>query len=161
MKNRKLINALKQFDNKLQVSMTAVLKHGCEEVGTGFGEWQGKSFTQDYAIQWNDGELVCDESEGYTVGDVIGVLSEKDITELSHNDFKLRPGELKNGYSEYTTKWDDGEPDEEFEDSQLYSIMELGDSEYRWNWPSYLEIYVHYIDEELEGCTIGFLLKDK
>ena len=113
MKNRSLVTALRQFNPELTISLKANLQNGCEEVGYGSGEYEGLSFSQDYTIGWNDGYLSCDSWDGYTVGDLIDVLLNKTLSKISEEDFNLRPGELRNGYSDYTTTWDDEQPEED------------------------------------------------
>lgn len=160
MKNRTLITRLRQFNPDLKVKITANLQYGCNEVGYGSGEYEGLGFSQDYTIGWNDGSLSADKWDGYTVEDVINVLKEKVLSKISDDDFGLRPGELRNGNPEYTTTWDDEQPDEDDipDDSELYNIMEIGDSNYEWANPSSLEIEVYYTDNYGDDNTISFTL---
>ena len=160
MKNRTLITRLRQFNPDLKVKITANLQYGCNEVGYGSGEYEGFGFSQDYTIGWNDGSLSADIWDGYTVEDVINVLKEKVLSKISDDDFGLRPGELRNGNPEYTTTWDDEQPDEDDmpEDSELYNIMEIGDCDYEWANASSLEIEVYYTDNYGDDNTISFTL---
>ena len=160
MKNKNMVDALAQFAPTLPVSIHVRLKHGCEELGHGHGEWQGKPFSQDYKTMWNDGHLVCETDSGYTVGDVMGVLAGRTIQELSHDDIRMAPGKLMNGTTDYSTEWPDGPPEEAPEDSDLYATMEFGDSEYRWVWPALVVVSVHYNDENGEENTVDFVLAD-
>lgn len=160
MKNRTLITCLRQFNPELIVSIKAHLQSGCEEKGSGSGEWQGFNFSQDYTISWDDGYLVASEYEGYKVADVIEVLQEKTLSEISNQEFNLRPGELRNGYTDYDTTWEDSEPDELPEDSELYNIMNFGDTEYEWFNASYIEFEVYYKNQDGEDDTILFVLNE-
>ena len=160
MKNRTLVTALRQFNPELKINLKAHLQNGCEEVGYGSGEYEGFGFSQDYTIGWNDGYLSADRWDGYSVGDLIDVLLEKTLSKISDDDFGLRPGELRNGYSEYTTAWDDEKPEEDDmpDDSELYNIMEIGDADYKFQNPSSLEIEVYYTDQFGDESSISFVL---
>lgn len=160
MKNRTLVTCLRQFNPELIVSMRAELVSGCEEKGHGSGEYEGYEFSQDYTVSWNDGHLSASEYDGYTVGDVIKVLLEKKLSEIGNDDFNLRPGELMNGYTDYETTWEDGEPEELPEDDELYNMMEHGESEYEWFGAAYIDIEVHYKNQDGEDETITFVLND-
>jgi hypothetical protein len=161
MKNRTLITRLRQFNPDLKVKITANLQYGCNEVGYGSGEYEGFNFSQDYTIGWNDGSLSADKWDGYTVEDVIKVLKEKVLSKISDDDFGLRAGELRNGNPEYTTTWDDESPemDDMPDDSELYNIMEIGDSNYEWANAESLEIEVYYTDNIGDENTILFTLE--
>lgn len=162
MKNRSLVTALRQFNPELKIGLKAHLQYGCEEVGYGSGEYEGLSFSQDYTIGWDDGYLSVDKWDGYTVQDLIDVLLEKTLSKISDADFGLRPGELRNGNADYTTTWDDEQPEEDDmpEDSELYNIMEIGDTEYKWQGAHTIEIEVYYKDQEGEDSSISFVLSD-
>ncbi len=162
MKNRSLVTALRQFNPDLKIGLKAHLQNGCEEVGYGTGEYEGLAFSQDYTIGWNDGYLSADSWDGYTVGDLIDVLLEKTLSKITDDDFKLRPGELRDGYSDYTTTWDDEQPEEDEmpDDSELYNIMEIGDAEYKWYGAHTIEIEVYYNDQEGEEVSIPFVLSE-
>jgi hypothetical protein len=161
MKNRTLITKLRQFNPDSKVKITANLQYGCNEVGYGSGEYEGFGFSQDYTIGWNDGSIEADKWDGYTVEDVINVLKEKVLSKISDDDFGLRPGELRNGNPEYTTTWDDEKPEEDDmpDDSELYNIMEIGDSDYEWAGAASLEIEVYYIDNDGDESTISYTLE--
>ena len=161
MKNRTLITNLRQFNPDLKVKITANLQYGCNEVGYGSGEYEGLDFSQDYTIGWNDGFLSADKWDGYSVEDVINVLKEKVLSKISDDDFGLRPGELRNGNPEYSTTWDDEKPEEDDmpDDSELYNIMEIGDSNYEWAGAESLEIEVYYIDNYGDESTISYTLE--
>ena len=161
MKNRTLITRLRQFNPELNVKITANLQYGCNENGYGSGEYEGLSFSQDYTIGWNDGSLSADKWDGYTVSDVIDVLKEKVLSKISDDDFSLRPGELRNGNPEYSTTWNDEQPEEDDmpDDSELYNIMEIGDSNYEWADAASLEIEVYYTDNDGDDNTISFTLE--
>lgn len=161
MKNRTLITKLRQFNPELRIGINANLQYGCNEKGYGSGEYEGFEFSQDYTIGWNDGTLSASKWDGYTVGDVIEVLKEKVLSKISDDDFSLSPGELRNGYSEYKTEWDGDQPDPDDmpDDSDLYNIMEIGDTEYEWANASRIEFEVYYADDsEDEDSTILFTL---
>jgi hypothetical protein len=162
MKNRSLVTALRQFSPDLKISLKAHLQYGCDEVGYGSGEYEGLGFSQDYTIGWNDGYLSVDNWDGYTVQDLIDVLLEKPLSKISDADFKLRLGELRNGNAEYETTWDDEQPEEDDmpEDSELYNIMDIGDSEYKWQGASFIEIELYYVDQDGEESSISFVLNN-
>jgi hypothetical protein len=162
MKNRTLITKLRQFNPELVVGVKAELQHGCNEVGYGSGEYEGFGFSQDYTIGWNDGSLQSSMWDGITVGDVIDVLKEKTLSKISNEDFSLSPGELRNGNPEYTTAWDDEQPEEDDmpEDSELYGIMEIGDATYEWDDASSLEFEVFYKDTDGEDGSVVFYLNE-
>jgi hypothetical protein len=162
MKNRTLITKLRQFNPELKVKITAYLQYGCNENGYGSGEYEGFEFSQDYTIRWNDGSIEADKWDGYSVGNVIEVLKEKVLSEISDDDFSLRPGELSNGDPEYKTTWDDEKPEEDDmpDDSNLYNIMDIGDANYEWKGASSLDIEVYYSgdDSDEDDETIMFSL---
>lgn len=160
MKNRTLVTCLRQFNPELPVSIKAELEYGCEEKGYGSGEYEGYAFSQDYTISWNLGHLSVSEYDGYTVGDVIKVLLEKKLSDIGNDDFNLRLGELMDGYTDYETTWEDGEPEELPEDSDLYNMMEHGDTDYIWSNPAYIEFEVYYKNQEGEDETISFVLNE-
>lgn len=161
MKNRTLVTALRQFNPELSVSLKANLQYGCEEVGSGSGEYEGLQFTQDYTISWNEGYLSVDNGS-YKVKDLINVLLEKTLSEISDTDFDLRPGELRNGNPDYTTTWVGDEPDEDAmpDDSELYNIMSIDDTEYKWDGANTIDIEVYYKDQYCDDATIPFVLFD-
>lgn len=162
MKNRTLITALRQFNPELKISLKAHLQNGCEESGYGTGEYEGLPFSQDYTIGWNDGYLSVDEWDGYTVQDLIDVLSEKTLSKIGDADFSLRLGELRNGNPEYTTSWDDEEPeaDDMPEDSELYNIMEIGDANYSWQNAHTLEVEVYFNGQDGDEASITYTLTE-
>jgi hypothetical protein len=162
MKNRSLVTALRQFNPELKVGLKAHLQYGCEEEGYGSGEYEGLAFSQDYSIGWDDGYLSADTWDGYTVQDLIDVLLEKVLSKIGDSDFSLRPGELRNGNPEYTTTWDDEEPEEDNmpDDSELYNIMEIGDANYKWQGAHTIEVEVYYNDQDGEESSISFSLSD-
>ncbi len=160
MKNRTLVTCLRQFNPELLVSIKAELVYGCEEKGYGSGEHDGCEFSQEYVTSWNDGYLSAEPYDGYTVGKVIEVLLEKPLSKIGNEDFDLRPGELRNGNAEYETTWEDCEPEDMPEDSDLYWKMDIGDTEYIWENASYLEFEVHYKNQDGEDETISFVLND-
>lgn len=162
MKNRTLVTALRQFSPDLKIGLKAHLQYGCEEVGYGSGEYEGLTFSQDYTIGWNDGYLSVDSWDGYTVQDLIDVLLEKTLSKIGDSDFPLRLGELRNGNAEYETTWDGEEPEEDLmpEDDELYRIMEIGDSDYKWEGAHTIEIEVYYNDQDGEESSISFVLTD-
>ena len=162
MKNRSLVTALRQFNPNLKVGITAYLQYGCVEEGYGSGEYEGLSFSQDYTIEWNDGYLCVESWDGYTVQNLIDVLLQKLLSEIGDSDFSLRLGELRNGNTEYTTSWEDEEPEEDDmpDDDRLYRMMEIGDSNYKWQGANTIDIEVYYNDQEGEESSISFTLSD-
>lgn len=123
------------------------MQYGVIEKGYGSGEYEGLRFSQDYKTEWNDGYLEIDQYGGITLEDVIEVLSEKMLSEIGNEDFNLRLGELSTGYSEYETKWEDQEPHELPDDSELYMMMDIAESEYEWGAAKILEFEV-WISED-------------
>ena len=89
-------------------------------------------------------------------------MKEKILSEISDDDFSLRPGELRNGDPEYKTTWDDEKPEEDDmpDDSTLYNIMEIGDANYEWEGASSIDIEVYYsgYDSDEDDETIMFSL---
>ena len=160
MKNRSLVTCLRQFNPKLKVSIKATLQYGCYEKGSGGGEYEGYSFSQDYTTGWNDGYLEAKEYDGYTVEDVIRVLLEKPLSKIGDKDFALNLGELSNGNTDYETTWDDGEPEDLPEDSELYWKMDIGDAEYEWSGAEYIEFEVHYVEQDGSDNYLSFVLSE-
>ena len=159
MKNKTIISELRKFNSELKVTIKAYLQSGCTEKGLGNGEFEGFSYSQEYTTEWNDGHLQASENDGYTVGDVIEVLKNKILSEIGNDDFRLSPGELMNGNSEYDTTWEDEEPEEIPEDRDLYMSMDINDVEYEWLGANYIEFQI--VDEENDdnnGAT--FLLQE-
>ena len=160
MKNRSLVTALRQFSPELNIRLKAQLQYGCTEVGYGSGEYSGLDFSQEYSIEWEEGYLF---REGYTVKNLIDVLTKKILSKISNADFNLKPGELKNGNeTKYKTTWKNGKPSkiELPDDSHLHHIMNFGDSEYKWKFAKYIEIEVIYLDQTGEELSIFFVLND-
>jgi hypothetical protein len=143
MKNTTLISELSKYEKNSNVSIRANLQYGVIERGFGKGEYNGLEFSQDYKTEWNDGYLEVNEFGGITVEDVIDVLSSKLLSEISNTDFNLSLGELSTGYSEYETKWEGGEPDDNPDDSELYMLMDVVESEYEWEGPISIEFLIH------------------
>ncbi len=148
MKNASLISELAKFNKNLSVSIKAYMQYGVTEKGYGKGEFEGFSFSQDYKTEWNDGYLEVNQYEGITLHDVIEVLSTKMLSEIGNEDFNLRLGELYTGYSEYETKWENQEPQIMPEDSELYMMMDISDSEYEWAGAKIIEIEVWTSEDE-------------
>jgi hypothetical protein len=158
MKNRTLVTRLRQFNPELKVSIKAYLQYGCTEKGGGSAEYEGYSLYQEFTTEWNDGHLEANQWDGYNVQDLINVLLEKPLSKIGNKDFRLYPGELMNGNPEYVTTWEDGEPEDTPDDSDLYSLLELGGSEYEWQGASSLEFEVFYEDDYGEDSSISFQL---
>jgi hypothetical protein len=148
MKNASLISELAKFNKNSSVSIKAYMQYGVTEKGYGKGEFEGFSFSQDYKTEWNDGYLEVNQYEGITLHDVIEVLSTKMLSEIGNEDFNLRLGELSTGYSEYETKWENQEPKIMPEDSELYMMMDISDSEYEWAGAKIIEIEVWKSEDE-------------
>ena len=159
MKNKTLITELRKFSPELKVTIKAYLQSGCTEKGYGTGEHEGFSYSQEYTTEWNDGHLQASENDGYTVGDVIEVLINKILSEIGNDDFRLSPGELMNGYSEYDTKWEDQEPEDLPDDRDLYMSMDIGDVEYEWFGASTIEFEL-IDDENDENNGTSFVLEE-
>lgn len=160
MKNRTLVTKLRQFNPDLNVGIKAYLQYGCTERGSGCGEYEGFSYCQEYTTEWNDGNLEATQYDWIKVGDVIKVLLEKTLSKIGSDDFRLRPGELMNGNPEYSTTWDDGEPEELPEDSDLYMQMNLGDSEYEWVGATSIDFEVYYMNDYGDESSISFSLTE-
>ncbi len=156
MKNVLLIEELSNYDKNLSVSIKAHMQYGVTEKGYGKGEFEGFSFSQDYKTEWNDGYLEINQYDGITLEDVIEVLSTKMLSEIGNEDFNLRLGELSTGYSEYETKWEDQEPQNMPDDSDLYMMMDISDSEYEWAGARIIEFEVW----TSEDVSVSFSLTD-
>jgi hypothetical protein len=156
MKNTLLITELLKYDKNLSVSIKAHMQYGVTEKGYGRGDYQGFSFSQDYKTEWNDGYLQLNQYGGVTLKDVIEVLSTKMLSEIGNEDFNLRLGELSTGYSEYETKWENEAPQDDPEDSELYMLMDIIESEYEWGGAEILELEVWITEDE----SVSFSLTD-
>lgn len=156
MKNTLLITELLKYDKNLSVSIKAHMQYGVTEKGYGRGDYQGFSFSQDYKTEWNDGYLQLNQYGGVTLKDVIEVLSTKMLSEIGNEDFNLRLGELSTGYSEYETKWENEAPQDDPEDSELYMLMDIIESEYEWGGAEILELEVWISEDE----SVSFSLTD-
>jgi hypothetical protein len=156
MKNALLLSELSKFDKSLSVSIKAHIQYGVIEKGYGRGDFQGFSFSQDYKTEWNDGYLEINQYDGITLEDVMDVLSSKTLSEISNEDFNLRLGELSTGYSEYETKWDNEAPQVVPEDSELYMLMDIAESEYEWFGAKIIELDVWITEDE----SVSFSLTD-
>lgn len=142
MKNATLISELAEFDKNSSVSIKAHMQYGVIERGYGSGDYEGLRFSQDYKTEWNDGYLELDQYGGITLEDLIQVLSKKTLSEIGNEDFNLRLGDLSTGYSEYETKWEGDEPQDIPDDSELYMMMDIAESEYEWGAAKILEFEV-------------------
>jgi hypothetical protein len=159
MKNRTLVEKLRQFNPNLKVSLKAFLQNGCKEIGEGSGEYEGCIFTQEYTTDWNDGYLIADISYGYTVGMLIDVLLQKTLSKISDSDFIMSTGELSNGYTKYHTTWEEEEPDGGTpSDGELYRLMDIDDADFKWQGASFLDIEIHYITYSGDSDTLSFSL---
>ncbi len=156
MKNALLLSELSKFDKSLSVSIKAHIQYGVIEKGYGRGDFQGFSFSQDYKTEWNDGYLEINQYDGITLEDVMDVLSSKTLSEISNEDFNLRLGELSTGYSEYETKWENEAPQDVPEDSELYMLMDIAESEYEWFGAKIIELDVWITEDE----SVSFSLTD-
>jgi hypothetical protein len=156
MKNALLLSELSKFDKSLSVSIKAHIQYGVIEKGYGRGDFKGFSFSQDYKTEWNDGYLEINQYDGITLEDVMDVLSSKTLSEISNEDFNLRLGELSTGYSEYETKWENEAPQDVPEDSELYMLMDIAESEYEWFGAKIIELEV-WITED---GSVSFSLTD-
>jgi len=156
MKNALLLSELSKFDKSLSVSIKAHIQFGVIEKGYGRGDFQGFSFSQDYKTEWNDGYLEINQYDGITLEDVMDVLSSKMLSEISNEDFSLRLGELSTGYSEYETKWENEAPQDVPEDSELYMLMDIAESEYEWFGAKIIELDVWITEDE----SVSFSLTD-
>lgn len=156
MKNALLLSELSKFDKSLSVSIKAHIQYGVIEKGYGRGDFQGFSFSQDYKTEWNDGYLEINQYDGITLEDVMDVLSSKTLSEISNEDFNLRLGELSTGYSEYETKWENDAPQDVPEDSELYMLMDIAESEYEWFGAKIIELDVWITEDE----SVSFSLTD-
>jgi len=156
MKNALLLSELSKFDKSLSVSIKAHIQYGVIEKGYGRGDFQGFSFSQDYKTEWNDGYLEINQYDGITLEDVMDVLSSKMLSEISNEDFNLRLGELSTGYSEYETKWENEAPQDVPEDSELYMLMDIAESEYEWFGAKIIELDVWITEDE----SVSFSLTD-
>jgi hypothetical protein len=151
-----LLSELSKFDKSLSVSIKAHIQYGVIEKGYGRGDFQGFSFSQDYKTEWNDGYLEINQYDGITLEDVMDVLSSKMLSEISNEDFNLRLGELSTGYSEYETKWENEAPQDVPEDSELYMLMDIAESEYEWFGAKIIELDVWITEDE----SVSFSLTD-
>jgi hypothetical protein len=156
MKNALLLSELSKFDKSLSVSIKAHIQYGVIEKGYGRGDFKGFSFSQDYKTEWNDGYLEINQYDGITLEDVMDVLSSKTLSEISNEDFNLRLGELSTGYSEYETKWENEAPQDVPEDSELYMLMDIAESEYEWFGAKIIELEVWITEDE----SVSFSLTD-
>lgn len=156
MKNALLLSELSKFDKSLSVSIKAHIQYGVIEKGYGRGDFQGFSFSQDYKTEWNDGYLEINQYDGITLENVMDVLSSKMLSEISNEDFNLRLGELSTGYSEYETKWENEAPQDVPEDSELYMLMDIAESEYEWFGAKIIELEVWITEDE----SVSFSLTD-
>lgn len=144
--NKSIIEKLSKYNPELIVSIKAILDSGAVESGYGSGTFEGFSFELKYSTQWIEGYLEANVDENITVGDIIDVLSKKPISSINSDDFDLRLGELHDGYSDIQVIWSDNEPDEIPDDEDLYSIIDIEDSNYEWDNPSSIEFSIHIID---------------
>ncbi len=60
------------------------------------------------------------------------------------------------------TTWVGDEPDEDAmpDDSELYNIMSIDDTEYKWDGANTIDIEVYYKDQYCDDATIPFVLFD-
>jgi len=143
MKNKEIILRLSKFELDSNVSIKAYLESGCEESGNGKGVYNENGYSQQYSILWNEGYLCCGFSEGYTINDIIKVLKKRKLSEISGDDFNLRPGELMNGLdSNFETTWNEKEPEQVPNDRELYFRMSINSVSYVWESPSSIEFVI-------------------
>lgn len=159
MKRKTILIELGVYAPETRVRIKSYLQSGCTEKGFGTGEYEGCSYRQEYTTEWNDGYLKASEFDGFTISDVIEVLKHKTLSEIGNDDFRLRPGELMDGYSEYETTWENQEPEEFPEDRDLFLSMSIGNCEYEWFGASAIEFeLIDNENGELNGTT--FVLED-
>jgi hypothetical protein len=160
MKNRTLVTKLRQFSPELKVAIKAYLQYGCTERGSGFGDYDGYRYRQDFTTEWNDGELEATQYDCITVGDVIKVLLKKPLSKIGSDDFSLSPGNLMNGNTDHETSWEDSEPEDAPDDYDLYMKMELGGSKYEWEGATAIDFEIYYMDDYGEESTISYTLNE-
>jgi hypothetical protein len=146
MKNKTILIELSKYNSETKVTIKSYLQSGCTEKGYGRGVYEGCSYTQEYTTEWNDGYLKGSEFDGYKISDVFEVLKNKTLSEIGNDEFRLRSGELMNGYSEFDTSWENQVPEELPEDRDLYFNMSIVNSEYEWSGASAIEF--EFIDNK-------------
>lgn len=142
MKNEKLIEILqKEYDSSSNVVIHLHFSQGLAEKLVVTGYWNDDySYSMECTNYWKRGNLV---TKYHDVNDLIELLSEKNVSELTHEDFTdIELEETVSGYLELDKiTWDKPKPtkkmlDEEgFDHNDLYSSGEITDSDYEFQGP--------------------------
>lgn len=162
MKNEKLIEILKkEYDTSSKVVIHLHFGQGIAEKLVVTGYWNDYGYLMECTNYWKRGNLV---TKYHDVNDLIELLSEKSISELTHEDFTdIELEETISGYLELDKiTWDKPKPskkilDEEgFDYNSLYSTGEITDSDYEFQGPDSLFVELRNCRDTLHISEDGY-----
>lgn len=135
MKNEKLVEQLEnEYKPDDDTSVELDFPYGIGETNYHRGTWRGFPFTCTSSIGWKRGRLKTDQM---SVSDLIDLLKEKDLSEMSSEDFQyLELVETQNGSTDVTDiEWEETPAEEdldEFDPMDLYNDSDITDCEYEF-----------------------------
>jgi hypothetical protein len=163
MKNEKLIEILKkEYDSSSNVVIHLHFGQGLAEKLVVAGYWNDDyGYTMECTNYWKRGNLI---TKYHDVSDLIELLSEKNVSEITHKDFTdIELEETISGYLELDKiTWDKPKPskkllDEEgFDHNDLYNTGEITDSEYEFQGPDSLFVELRNKRDTLHISEDGY-----
>ena len=163
MKNEKLIEILKkEYDVDSRVKIHLHFGSGLAEKLVVCGTWNGDyGYSMDCTNYWKRGNLVTNY---HSVQDLIDLLSEKNVSEMTNKDFTdIELEETVNGYLDLDELvWDKPKPskklldDEDFDFNDLYNTGEITDSDYEFVGPDSLFVELRNDRDTLHISEDGY-----
>ena len=163
MKNEKLIEILqKEYDVDSRVKIHLHFGSGLAEKLVVVGTWNGDyGYSMDCTNYWKRGNLV---TKYHSVQDLIDLLSEKNVSEMTNKDFTdIELEETVNGYLDLDKLvWDKPKPskklldDEDFDFNDLYNTGEITDSDYEFVGPDSLYVELRNDRDSLHISQDGY-----
>lgn len=149
MKNKTIVEELKKFPSDSEVKLNLKLtKYALTEICYHSGTWNDKGFTLESQTNWRSSEV---ESENFDLEELIELLSEKELNDMSSNDFgNLSLGEARDGSIDIDEiEWD--EPLTEEEEDELVRMDLFNDSDINDSDLQFDEGTIWFMEIEVNG----------
>ncbi len=153
MKNKEIVEQLKKFPKDSEVKLVLKLtKYALTEICYHSGTWNDKGFTLESQTNWKRSEV---ESENFDLEELIELLSEKELKDLSSDDFgNLSLGEASDGGIDIDEiEWDEPLTEEEEDEvvpMDLFSDSDINDSDLQFDAGS-----IWFMEIEVNGETFN------
>ncbi len=153
MKNKEIVEQLKKFPKDSEVKLVLKLtKYALTEICYHSGTWNDKGFTLESQTNWKRSEV---ESENFDLEELIELLSEKELKDLSSDDFgNLSLGEASDGGIDIDEiEWDEPLTEEEEDEvvpMDLFSDSDINDSDLQFDAGS-----IWFMEIEVNGETFS------